>query len=100
MVKFPNLRKDGGYCPKPPNWEGTSHYYKGKGQLNTEMNEAIRWVGLKHIKKNGYLLFHDIANHNTGVARCWNEIKENHKLIGEFVHPHVKNCGIGVLQIE
>ena len=55
---------------------------------------------LKHIKKNGYLLFHDIANHNTGVARCWNEIKENHKLIGEFVHPHVKNCGIGVLQIE
>lgn len=54
---------------------------------------------LKHIKKNGYLLFHDIANYNTGVNRCWNEIKENHTLIGEFIHPSVKNCGIGILQI-
>lgn len=54
---------------------------------------------LNHIKKNGYLLFHDIANHNTGVAKCWNEVKNNHKLIGEFIHPNVKNCGIGILQV-
>jgi hypothetical protein len=55
---------------------------------------------LNYIKNNGYIIFHDIANASTGVARCWNEIKGNHTLVGEFVHPHIKNCGIGVLQIK
>ena len=54
---------------------------------------------LNFIKKDGYLIFHDIANTGTGVAQCWSEIKHNHKIISEFIHPYINNCGIGIVQI-
>jgi predicted O-methyltransferase YrrM len=57
---------------------------------------------LKFINKGGYLIFHDISNMSTGVARCWNEVKEERQgsNMYEFCHATIKNCGIGVIEIK
>jgi predicted O-methyltransferase YrrM len=57
---------------------------------------------LKFINKGGYLIFHDISNDRTGVARCWKEVKEERagSPIFEFCHETLKNCGIGIIKIK
>lgn len=54
---------------------------------------------LKIVNNEGYLIFHDINNTNTGVARCWSEVSKKHKVIDTFSHDSNKNCGIGIIQI-
>jgi len=57
---------------------------------------------LKFVNKGGFLIFHDISNVRTGVAQCWNEIKEqgNYDTTYEFCHEYVKNCGIGIVKVK
>ena len=55
---------------------------------------------LKFVNNNGWLIFHDINNDETGVCKAWNEIKNNHKIEGVFSHEFSKACGIGILRIE
>jgi len=57
---------------------------------------------LKCVNPGGFLIFHDISNTRTGVARCWEEIKKenNHEKLYEFCHETVKNCGIGVIKVK
>lgn len=56
---------------------------------------------LNHVNENGILIFHDIANAETGVKKLWNEIKDNFKDNKEFCFTKANwyNCGIGVLYI-
>lgn len=56
---------------------------------------------LKFINTGGYLVFHDISNDRTGVARCWEEVKKERQssVVYEFCHTTLKNCGIGVIKI-
>jgi predicted O-methyltransferase YrrM len=56
---------------------------------------------LNHVNENGILVFHDIANVETGVKKLWNEIKDNFKDNKEFCFTEANwyNCGIGVLYI-
>jgi hypothetical protein len=55
---------------------------------------------LKFIKSGGWLIFHDINNTDTGVNKCWDEIKDRHEIIGVYSHPFSTACGIGVLKIN
>lgn len=55
---------------------------------------------LNFINSGGYLIFHDINNTDTGVNKCWNEIKDNHEIVGTFSHPYSTACGIGILKIQ
>lgn len=54
---------------------------------------------LNFINKGGYIIFHDISNANTGVKKFWEEIKTTYKVVGEYIHPNIKNCGIGLITI-
>lgn len=54
---------------------------------------------LKFVNKNGWLIFHDINNSDTGVCRAWNEIKNKHAIQNIFSHEYSKACGIGILKI-
>lgn len=56
---------------------------------------------LKFINPGGYLVFHDISNDRTGVARCWEEVKQERQspAVYEFCHSFLKNCGIGIIKI-
>jgi predicted O-methyltransferase YrrM len=67
------------------------HSYEGvtKDYLNS----------LEFVKKDGYLIFHDINNVHTGVARCWNEVSTKHTIVDVYSHPYVNNCGIGIIQV-
>jgi len=71
------------------------HEYEGvrKDYLNS----------LKLLNKGGTLIFHDIANEGTGVARLWREITCNTKTAIEFLwkpeHVSFYNCGIGILHV-
>ena len=51
------------------------------------------------LNENGFLIFHDIANTDTGVAKLWSEIKNNFKNYKEFKHTKANwyNCGIGII---
>lgn len=57
---------------------------------------------LKFITTGGYLIFHDISNTNTGVSRCWKEVKKERPtaITYEFCHETITNCGIGIIQIQ
>jgi hypothetical protein len=55
---------------------------------------------LKFVNKNGWLIFHDINNDDTGVCKAWNEVKNNHKIESIFSHEFSKGCGIGILRME
>ena len=55
---------------------------------------------LKFLNNNGYLIFHDISNVNTGVAACWDEVSKKHHVVSEFRHPTNRNCGIGILKVS
>lgn len=68
------------------------HSYEG---VMKDYNNSLNFVN-----KGGWLIFHDINNTSTGVSKCWNEIKNNHEVIGVFSHPYSTNCGIGVLKIN
>lgn len=55
---------------------------------------------LKFIRKDGWIIFHDIQNYNTGVKDCWTEVSKNYSTKYEFCHPISSNCGIGIIQIK
>lgn len=64
------------------------HSYEG---VRRDYENAMR-----HIKKGGYLIFHDIASKSCpGVVRMWNEVKNKNSI--EFIHGD--NCGIGIVQV-
>jgi predicted O-methyltransferase YrrM len=69
------------------------HNYEG---VKTDFENSLNFLN-----KDGYLIFHDISNTNTGVHQCWQEVKSNFSSnkTYEFCHSTVKNCGIGVIQI-
>jgi predicted O-methyltransferase YrrM len=56
---------------------------------------------LNHLNDNGILVFHDIANADTGVKKLWEEIKDNFKDSKEFTFTKANwyNCGIGVIYV-
>jgi len=54
---------------------------------------------LKFIRKEGWIVFHDIRNYNTGVKKCWEEVSKNYSIKYEFCHPTSPNCGIGIIKI-
>lgn len=55
---------------------------------------------LRYINEGGVIIFHDIGNTGTGVARCWNEIKGRASSYKEFLWKpdfvDFYNCGIGI----
>ena len=55
---------------------------------------------LKFLNDGGFIIFHDIGNTTTGVAECWNEIKDNAKNVEEFLwkapNTDLYRCGIGI----
>ena len=58
---------------------------------------------LKSINKNGVLIFHDIGNNSTGVAKLWHEIKSKAKDTEEYLwkpdYVDFYNCGIGIYYV-
>ena len=58
---------------------------------------------LKFINKGGTLIFHDIGNEGTGVAKLWREITHNTDTSLEFLWKpegiSFYNCGIGILSV-
>ena len=55
---------------------------------------------LKFIKKGGWLIFHDIQSTDTGVFEAWEELKNKQKIMHTFLHPYIKTCGIGIMQVN
>jgi len=54
---------------------------------------------LNFLNDSGIIIFHDIGNADTGVAKFWQEVKENFKDYKEFKFTKASwyNCGIGVI---
>jgi hypothetical protein len=46
------------------------------------------------INDGGVLIFHDVGNGQTGVKKCWDEVKGNAVRIQEFIK--TSTCGIGI----
>ena len=62
------------------------HSYEG---VKKDYDNAI-----KCLNKDGILVFHDVGNGQTGVKKCWDEVKSNAVRIQEFIK--TSTCGIGI----
>jgi len=65
---------------------GADHSYEG---VKKDYDNA-----LKCLNEGGILIFQDVGNGQTGVKKCWDEVKGNAVSIQEFVK--TSTCGIGV----
>ncbi len=67
------------------------HSYEG---VKKDFDNALR-----HIKRDGYIIFHDIASSQCpGVVQIWEEVKDKYKMVETFIHG--SNCGIGIIKVE
>lgn len=95
-VKFFNSTTDSFFAENKQTYDcifiDADHSYEGvkKDYINA----------LRYINPGGYIIFHDIGNTSTGVARCWEEVKGKAKKVEEHLwkpeHAGWYNCGIGI----